>query len=126
VEGFERAKRPGGPLTGKPIQSLDKRWYDRFGEDIAGTLASDLELAAQYWNRNRPSGAREAMKENIEIAFAHGQLAIAVDQPSASNEDILKLAAYRVLARELGYDIGKFQFHQNSGTATAGVTKSKG
>ncbi len=27
-------KRPGGPLEGKPVQGLDKNWYNKFGEKI--------------------------------------------------------------------------------------------
>ena len=33
MEGL-RPKRPGGPLTGKPIQGSDKRWYDEVGQQI--------------------------------------------------------------------------------------------
>ena len=33
MEGL-RPKRPGGPLTGKPVQGPDKKWYDEVGQHM--------------------------------------------------------------------------------------------
>ncbi len=123
MEKLERATRPGGALYGRPVRSNDGIWRDRFGERISGDFACDLELAAQFWREDRPRGLREAMKENIVEASRSGRFAIAIDRKGQSDDETLKLAAYKMLAMELGYEIGPYQFHANSGTATAVIRK---
>jgi hypothetical protein len=124
MEKIEKAKLPGGELKGKLTQGSDKEWSDQFGARIPKDKARDLEYAARFWRGERPSQLRETMKKIIESAYAQGQFAYAVDSNGLSETDKEKLSAYRVLANELGYNIGPYELHKTSWTVTSPITKS--
>ncbi len=119
----EQPRRPGGTLEGKPIQGPDGQWYDKFGEKIS----QDAAYAIGFWKK-QPAGMREAMHDILKRAEQTGIMS-SLASPDKGIEDDLelkqKLSAYRELAREMGYEVGQFQFDKRTGTATASIKKAE-
>lgn len=112
-------KRPGGPLQGKIIQGPDGKWYNEFGEQAS----KDDIYSHLFWSRKQPPNLREAMMQNILSASQTGTFGVFVNPSGMTEEDKEKLSAYRVLARELGFEIGEFQFNKRSHNALATIKK---
>lgn len=81
---------------------------------------NDEERAARFWRRfdivgEKADHYRETQKEYMEykmisMAAKSGKLILDVGKSGRNNESNLdRLAAYRVLAEEMGYEIGKFE-----------------
>ncbi len=117
-------KRPGGPLKGKPVEGLDERWYDPFGKPIKFE-ERDLIYAKRFWSHNQPRGLREVMIENVLDSEKHGFLGCFVSSEGIDETNKEKLSAYRVLAQQMGYKLGKFIFNRPSFVAMAHITKSE-
>ena len=121
---MERPKRPGGPLQGRPSEGLDKKWRDKFGELLTPEKAWDMEYAARFW-QHQPEGMREAMMSNIESAAKQNppQIGYFVDPSGITEKDKERLSAYRVLAEEMGYEVGQYVFNKQSHAALAPIHK---
>src|SRR3989339_183899 len=125
-------KRPGGPLVGKPVQGLDGQWYNQFGEKIEDTRRDqprnkDADYAQRFWDKGQPKGFREVMIGNLHNSIKEGEnegvFRCSVSPQGINDTDKEKLSAYRVLANELGYDMGPYQFNANSYIASAKIIK---
>lgn len=112
-------KRPGGELHGKPVQGLDGQWYDKFGNPIS----EDAEYARRFWDRGQPNGMRSTMVDILESSIQRESFGSFVDPSGITEYDKEKLSAYRMLAQELGYKIGKFTFNKKSYSVTAQITR---
>jgi len=92
---------------------------------------ADVDFSARYWDRHRASGwsdlqmdrRLESMKENILSGSATGSMSFLVGDDRITDEWREKLSAYRVLARQMGFDVGAFRFNPDAGTVTAPITK---
>lgn len=134
-------ERPGGPLVGQPAQGPDGNWYDQFGEattpppsidstnpNIQGDnqLALDKVYSDLFWSGKSESlstDLKKAMLESIEKAVAIGRFSLFTDPTSIGEKDRQTLSAYREIARENGYEIGKFTHNPSSHTASAPIKK---
>lgn len=110
--------RPEGELQGKPIQGLDGQWYDKFGEPIG----KDEVYSEQFWI-GQPKGLREVMIQNIESAAREGIFHIFGGPNGIEERDKAKMAAYRTLAQENGFEIGLFHYNRSTYVLTATITK---
>lgn len=117
-----RSNRPGGPLVGKPIQGSDGRWYNQFKEEIKFD-PKNVKFSDLFWSRNQPTAKREAMMDNIISASGNGLLALIVDHGGITDMDKERLSAYRVLAKQMGYEVGLYRFNPASGNVTALICK---
>lgn len=138
----EAKKLPGGPLRMRPVE-VDGTFYDPYHppklyqtadgkQEYRGGKVIDRDEAysMMFWSRPIGPGLRESMMESIETAAQSGQFfsfagvskisggKIELDQKSKE-----KLSAYRILAKEMGYVIGSFQYHEDAGTVQASITK---
>src|SRR3989344_278502 len=116
-------KRPGGVLEGKPVQGEDGKWHDRFGEKLLEDQSKDSDWTAKFWS-HQPRGMEDTMKENLEKALEQGSITVLIGGGKELDDFAKeKMSAYRQLARELGYEVGQFKLHKNSGTATMEIGK---
>lgn len=126
---IEKPKRPGGPLERKPIQGLDGQWYNQFGEkipppDTSPQATIDQIYAKKYWDKYPDERVKEAMSEIIELAAKTGVFRHFVSANGITEEDKVKLSAYRQLAHELGYKLGQFKFNKNSHSVYTEIHKA--
>jgi len=121
--------RPGGELKGVPVQGLDGQWYDIYGKKIS----KDKAFANLFWKKQEQKfknekfvkQLKETMEENIETGYKNsGKLGSFVDPKGITQEDKEKLSAYRLLAEELGYQVGEYKFDSNSFIASAKIDKT--
>lgn len=134
---------PGGPVSEKPLESGGK-FYDPLyppkiqilpdgsQQVLAGSgqeIGRDEAYSRMFWV-DQPTTMRETMKQNVEIAFRNGLMAMFVTGQKTpegkidiGQNDKEKLSAYRVLAKEMGYTIGSYEYKEKSGTVTATITK---
>jgi hypothetical protein len=83
----------------------------------------DKEYARRYWIR-QPPGMREVMERNIKkSATEEGVIYHFVDPQGIKEDDKEKLSAFRILARQMGYDIGQYHFDKHAHVASAKVRK---
>ncbi len=129
---IEGPKRPGGELQGRNVQGPNGTWVDKFNEPLGAKESTDMEYAAKFWNRQdknlSPKYAgqlRESMRGNIESAVngKRGSIGSFVDPTGVTEEDKEKLSAYRVLAKEMGYEVGDYAFDKRSHVASAQISK---
>lgn len=86
-------------------------------------LDKDVTYSRRFWTRNRHlEGLPAAMASNIESSIPHAFIGIFVDPKGPQEVDKEKMSAYRVAAELMGYRIGSFTFHPNSGNVTAPIT----
>jgi len=97
-------------------QELDQTPKHKEISDRIGSVARDISFATMYF-MEAPKGMAEAIAEIIISDADKGELVIAVDEKGYTDKDKKKLAAYRVIARNLGFAVGKF--HKEGGFATA-------
>lgn len=116
--------RPGGPLYGQPVQSVDGVWYDQFGKPFESDRQRDLNYASRFWRR-QPPGMKNTMEENIRQAEKAGTFNVFVDRSGITEYDKEKLSAYRELAQQMGYKIGQFQYNERAWTVSAPIEKSE-
>jgi len=83
----------------------------------------DIIYAARFWARGQPSGYLKVMKEYIENA--KDMLHIFVSPEGIKEDDKEKLAAYRVLASQMGYEVGEYKFDKQTYIASAPIRKKK-
>ena len=120
-----KPKRPGGALRGKPVQGLKGEWYNAYGERIQ--YSTDMAYSKAFWKNFKHKTVARArykiMRETIENdTKKHGQIAILVG-PQITEEAKMQMSAYRALAKNMGYEIGKFTLHKKAHTATAPIKK---
>ncbi len=115
-----QSERPGGELHTRPIQGSDGQWQDGYGNRISETEARDIDYATRFW-RQQPAGQKQAMQEIIQNQVELGKFSLFVSPSGISEGDEEKLSAYRLLAREMGYEIGSFHFNPNAHTVTAEI-----
>lgn len=122
---LEKRRLPGGPLQGRAAQGQDKKWRDQFGEALDSNKAQDMDYAARFWTRSQPTGMRENMMTIIESSANQDppQLASFIDPSGITEKDKEKLSAYRVLAEEIGYEVGPYVLNKRSHTALAPLRK---
>ena len=118
----QNKKRPGGLFKGKPGEGLNGKWYDPFGKSIVFDHL-DLDYSARFWSRSRPKGLREVMIDNIITGEKEGSIGSFVSPDGILESDREKLSAYRVLAQQMGYEVGKFSFNKRAYTALASIRK---
>lgn len=133
-------KRPGGEMVGNPKKDSDGQWYNKLGEKISQDEAySDL-----FWERQKKLGNKPELIEKQKAAMAGiikdcvkpgetvGKFSHAIEQVGGMTQELEKgipesdkekLSAYRVLAKELGYEIGLFQKNPENWTVTAEIKK---
>ena len=116
-------KRPGGTLKGKPVEGLDGKWYDPFGNEIIFD-SKDLEYSNRFWSHSKPLGLKEVMIEDIITGEKSGSIGSFVSSDGILEDDREKLSAYKVLAQQIGYEVGQFSFNDGAYTALAPIRKS--
>ncbi len=83
----------------------------------------DKEYARRYWIR-QPPGMREVMERYIQKCASEGiPLRHFVGAEGIAEDDKEKLSAFRVLARQMGHEIGQYSFDKSSHVATAEIRK---
>ena len=82
----------------------------------------DRVYAERFWARS-PEGMRAAYQASIESAARTGTLSIFVNMEGLDEKDKEKMSAFRLLARELGYEVGQFRVDRNRATASAPIQK---
>lgn len=125
----EAHKKLGGELVGKPIEGPDGKWYNQFGEEVS----RDEAFSSMYWGNLRMGGMKEKgiqemqeqMRETLEKAAIEGNLSIFVDRNGLTQNDKEKLSAYRIQAKQFGYEISQFELNKDSGTVTAKISKQE-
>ena len=124
----------GGEYKPRPIE-IDGEFYDSIhppklfrapdGRELyigGEKLDKDEVYAERFWGRDQPKGLKEVMVENIRKASEEsGVFTSFVDQNGINDKDREKLSAYRVLARETGYEIGEFKLDKKTGVASAPI-----
>jgi hypothetical protein len=93
----------------------------------------DTQYAEKYWQLRAEHGDKPKLIEGIKQSFRQSildaansdekRLAIFVAAENFSEEERAKISAYRVLAKELGYEIGPYKISKGSGTAMAEIKK---
>jgi hypothetical protein len=83
----------------------------------------DGEYSKKFWEKGKPEGLREAMIENIISATNTGFIGIFVSLDGYTENDKEKMSAYRVLAKEIGYEIGPYKLDRKTGVASADIRK---
>ena len=84
----------------------------------------DLKYAAMFWEKGQPKGMLEAMSKNIQSASLEGKIHMFVNPKGISENEKMKMSAYRLLADAIGYEIGAYNFNKDgSHTATAPINK---
>ncbi|MEK6952751.1 MAG: hypothetical protein AABX29_07085 [Nanoarchaeota archaeon] len=116
--------RPGGPLEGRPVSGIDGKWYDQFGREIKFD-PKDIKYSDLFWSRNQPRGIKEAMIDNIVSASEGGLFGCFVAANGITDYDKERLSAYRVLAKQMGYEIGEYKFNARSGNATVPIWRQR-
>lgn len=143
LHGERQPKLPGQPLEQAPIE-IDGRFYDPFnppkqyygkegqmlfkgGEEIT----RDEAYSKMFWrHKGHVKGLREAMIDSLKSSISEGIIGVFVGveerdyKTELIQESREKLSAYRVLAKELGYEIGPYTFHKDSGSVVAKMTKT--
>jgi hypothetical protein len=132
--------RPGGEgnrkvieLGGKFYDSLDPpeahKTKDGDREYIGKELDKDTAFSRLFWEKDQPEGLKEAMKETITRQIDGGKFFSSVGSEVNSEGNIEldqdskeKLSAYRVLANEMGYEIGPYDL-VNKTTVEAKINK---
>lgn len=96
----------------------------------------DEEYSIMFWKHTKERGlnseaVREQMLKSLEVGIQSGIFSIFVNvrktpkgEVDFDEETKEKLSAYRMLAKEKGYSIGPFQYHEKSGTAQAQITRT--
>ena len=79
----------------------------------------DKQFADEFF-LNSPSGMKQVMIKIIEKSVLTGRIAMAANMGKFTDKDKRKLSAYRVLAADMGYTIGKWGLTK-SGTALATI-----
>lgn len=111
-------RRPGGPLVERPC--FDGGSWRYFDERIVN---SDEMFADWFWAKNKKPGMRDIMEGVIESAVTEGRFTSFVDSTGITDDDRAKLSAYRVLAREMGYEIGRYKFNARSHNVSAEIRR---
>lgn len=89
---------------------------------VSGPRDLDHNYAQRFWARV-PEGMRAAYQTSIESAARTGTLAIFVNMEGLDEKDREKMSALRLLAKELGYEVGQFRLDKRSGTVSASIRK---
>ena len=138
-------KLPGGPKRMRPIAVGNDEFYDqrhppkrRINSDGKQSLIGGIRVdkdtvySERYWERQNQKypgaveGLRQAFADNIHRAVGpdgSGYVSSFISTDGLTEDDKEKLAAYRKMATELGYDVGEYVLHLNSGTAVAPIKK---
>lgn len=67
---------------------------------------------------------KKSYRENIERSVKKGiPFSMFVHSEGINDKDLNKLAAYRQIAHEMGYEIGEYQHHAVSYTIIAPITR---
>ncbi|MEK7571064.1 MAG: hypothetical protein AAB553_02210 [Patescibacteria group bacterium] len=128
VEGKDDNEE-GREAPSLPIQR-DGKFFDPANSDRELTKdESDRMYSAAYWYENRetiPYGLRDQMISNIRSAGepgGNGQIGTFVDPEGITEKDRMKMSAYKVLAEELGYEVGEYTHHQKTHNVNAPISK---
>ncbi len=114
-------KRPGGPLAGKPVEDYNGVWRNHFGEKIEFD-PKDVDYSKRFWlrksiflkNENRLQELKEIMMESIASSSKNDFLGVFASSNGPSEEQKEQASAYRVLARQMGFKIGKYTLNEDS------------
>lgn len=102
--------------------------------------SQDEIFAGRFWERQRDTGRskeligkfRDRLKEQIKEMIQNSPveegkqfIKIFVTREGITEEDKEKLSAYRLLAKEFGYEIGAFNLNRKTGVATAEIKVSQ-
>jgi hypothetical protein len=137
----ENINRPGGGIKTRPPIEMGGVYYDPLHppklytrpdgqQEYRGgkVLDKDEAYSMMFWGEDQPPGLRETMVEIVNAAIKTGEFAsfVGATKPPEGNFELnqaskMKLSAYRILAKEKGYTIDPFQYHENSGTVTAAI-----
>jgi len=77
----------------------------------------DTKLSRQFFS-TAPHGTRDGMKKIINRSLPSGEISL-----FATIENKAKLSAFRVVASEMGIELGDWLIRPLPGTATAKLTK---
>ena len=106
----------------EPISSTKKRKKSsvyRVPQLEEQVSEADKQFADEFF-LNSPSGMKQVMIKIIEKSVPTGRIAMAANMGKFTDKDKRKLSAYRVLAADMGYTIGKWGLTK-SGTALATI-----
>lgn len=104
---------PSRPIIGLPRLLHFKEWL------LDEALRPEDQQYAQRWLSSRAPGTVQAIKQNIEQAAATGEISLFVDINGITDEDKGRLSAYRVIANQIGFEIGQWRYDRSKGTGSA-------
>jgi len=81
----------------------------------------DPTYSAQFL-ATQPEGFEQAMQKNIRRSAEKGVISIFVSVDGMTPQDKQKLSAYRVIADQMGYDIGQWKYSPSQGTGSASAS----
>ena len=97
------------------------------GRAEQGVNDKDAAYAGRFWNRNQNIvGLKDVMAQSLQGAIEKRDrlFYVLVNVSGLTEQDKEKLSAYRVLAGEIGIELGPFRLNKRSGTAVAEILKS--
>lgn len=91
---------------------------------IIADWAKDKDDAAKFWS-NHDAAMRESMVKVLEEAMKTDPplIYVHIDAEGFSEQNRQKLAAYRVLAEEMGWEIGAFDINSIAHTVSGPMRK---
>ncbi len=139
----DRAVRPGGPLHTTPL-CIDGRYYDPLkpphlfrakdgtleirGNEISGDEHRSLSFWSKFNTEKIKQVTRDSMIENIKAATVSRRFTYFVRTTTTESGEIVfvrevqeQLAAYRILAQELGYEIKPYTYNKKDGLVYAEI-----
>lgn len=112
------------PVTSKPVESTPP--------SAPPPTESEEELSRKFWTPDRPRSQQTFLAGIIKDAYDKDKsISLLVGLTHAPDGSLqldeasrIRFAAYRVLARENGYEIGDPTMHEDSSNITAAITKT--
>jgi|SRR3989338_6489464 len=115
---FESKKSDFGGNSGEQVDVIDQ------------DKDENAVKAAAFWRwKDKEDSAIEVVKtkmtRDIDDALLEGggYLSVAVSGAGISEQDKQRLAAYHMIARDLGYNLGKFEFQKKTANAVARIER---
>lgn len=96
---------------------------ERGGADRPKSKAEIDRLYAERFWASAPEGMRVVYTTSIESAARIGTLSLFANREGIDERDKEKMSALRVLAQELGYEVGQFHLDKKQNTASAPIHK---
>ncbi len=118
-------KGVSGPENHEGHPSPEQQERDRLSR-----ISKDVAYAMRYWEKRTDPNTRKTMEEILTTALSKGAFHIAVyispnPADGISEKDKEKLSAYRLLADEMGYELGPFVLQRDAGNVRSDIRKKR-